>query len=62
MGRQASALVRSFPLYRDDDDNAHPTAGFVRVIRYRLDAEGLAMAETTLEPMDGTPQADVLAR
>ena len=61
-GVQASALVRSFPLYRDDDDNAHPTAGFVRVIRYRLDAEGLAMAETTLEPMDGTPQADVLAR
>lgn len=61
-GVQGAALVRSFPLYRDDDDNASPTAGFVRVIRYRLDAEGLAVAATTLEPMDGTPQADVLAR
>lgn len=61
-GVQASALVRSFPLYRDDDDNASPSAGFVRVIRYRLDDEGLAVAATTLEPMDGTPQADVLAR
>jgi hypothetical protein len=61
-GVQGDALVRSFPLYRDDDDNASPSAGFVRVIRYRLDAEGLAVADTTLEPMDGTPQADVLAR
>lgn len=61
-GVQASALVRSFPLYRDDDDNASPSAGFVRVVRYRLDAEGLVVADTTLEPMDGTPQADVLAR
>jgi hypothetical protein len=61
-GVQGDALVRSFPLYRDDDDNASPSAGFVRVIRYRLVAEGLAVAETTLEPMDGTPQADVLAR
>jgi hypothetical protein len=61
-GVQASALVRSFPLYREDDDNASPSAGFVRVLRYRLDAEGLVVADTTLEPMDGTPQADVLAR
>ena len=61
-GVQGDALVRSFPLYRDEDDNAHPTAGFVRVMRYRLAAEGLVLAETTLEPMDGTPQADVLAR
>lgn len=61
-GVQGGALVRSFPLYRDDDDNAHPSAGFVRVMRYRLDANGLSVAETTLEPMDGTPQADVLAR
>jgi hypothetical protein len=32
------------------------------MLRYRLDAEGLVVADTTLEPMDGTPQADVLAR
>ncbi|MGL6289655.1 MAG: hypothetical protein ACRC2H_03095 [Silanimonas sp.] len=61
-GVQGDALVRSFPLYRDDDDNASPSAGFVRVIRYRLDAEGLVASEGSLEPMDGTPQADVLAR
>lgn len=61
-GVQGDAVVRSFPLYRDDDDNARPTAGFVRVVRYRLAAEGMAVADSTLEPMDGTPQADVLAR
>jgi len=61
-GVQGDALVRSFPLYRDDDDNAHPTSGFVRVIRYRLDADGLSVSDTTMEPVDGTPQADVLAR
>lgn len=61
-GLQGDVVVRSFPLYRDEDDNAHPTAGFVRVMRYRLAAEGLVVAETTMEPMDGTPQADVLAR
>jgi len=61
-GVQASTLVRSFPIYRDQDDNASPSAGFVRVIRYRLEAEGLVAADTTLEPMDGTPQAEVLAR
>ncbi|GAB3732861.1 hypothetical protein GCM10028794_09960 [Silanimonas algicola] len=61
-GVQGDAVVRSFPLYRDEDDNAHPTAGFVRVIRYRLVGEGLATAETTMEPLDGTPQADLLAR
>jgi len=37
--------------------------GFLYLGRsYRLDAEGLAVADTTLEPMDGTPQADLLAR
>lgn len=61
-GIQGDAVVRSFPLYRDEDDNARPTAGFVRVIRYHLDHDTLAVADTTLEPMDGTPQADVLAR
>lgn len=61
-GVQGGAVVRSFPLYRDTDDNAHPTAGFVRVVRYRLAEEGLVVADTSLEPMDGTPQADVLAR
>ena len=61
-GVQGDAVVRSFPLYREEDDNAHPTAGFVRMMRYRLAAEGLLVAETMLEPMDGTPQADVLAR
>lgn len=61
-GIQGDALVRSFPLYRDEDDNARPTAGFVRVVRYHLDGDALAVADTTLEPMDGTPQADVLAR
>lgn len=61
-GIQGDRLVRSFPVYRDEDDNANPSAGFVRVVRYRLDADGLRDAEATLEPMDGTPQADVLAR
>lgn len=61
-GVQGDALVRSFPLYRDEDDNASPSAGFVRVVRYRLGAEGLTVVDSALEPMDGTPQADVLAR
>ena len=61
-GIQGDALVRSFPLYRDEDDNARPSAGFVRVIRYRLEGDSLAVLDTTLEPMEGTPQADVLAR
>lgn len=61
-GVQGAHLVRSFPLYRDDDDNAHPTAGFVRVVRYALDTGGLFVADAMLEPMDGTPQAEVLAR
>lgn len=61
-GVQGDALVRSFPLYRDEDDNAGPSAGFVRVVRYRLDGAGLGVAESALEPLDGTPQADVLAR
>ncbi len=61
-GVQGDALVRSFPLYRDEDDNASPSAGFVRVMRYGLDARGLVAIDATMEPMDGTPQADVLAR
>lgn len=61
-GVQDDALVRSFPLYRDDDDNAHPSAGFVRVIRYRLEAARWVVANASLEPMDGTPQSDLLAR
>jgi hypothetical protein len=61
-GVQGMHLVRSFPLYRDEDDNANPSAGFVRVIRYALDADGLHVAEAMLEPMEGTPQAEVLAR
>ncbi len=61
-GVQGKHLVRSFPLYRDEDDNAHPTAGFVRVVRYALDTGGLFVADAMLEPMDGTPQAEVLAR
>lgn len=61
-GVQGRALVRSFPLYRDEDDNAHPSAGFVRVVRYRLHGDALVVADSALEPMDGTPQAEALAR
>jgi hypothetical protein len=62
LGIQGRHLVRSFPLYRDADDNASPSAGFVRVVRYRLEADGFAVEDSALEPMDGTPQAEVLAR
>lgn len=61
-GVQGELLVRSFPLYRDEDANASPSAGFVRVLRYRLEADGLTLLDTTLEPLEGTPQAEVLAR
>jgi hypothetical protein len=61
-GVQGKQLVRSFPLYRDEDDNASPSAGFLRVLRYRLDAPGFAIDEAMLEPLDGTPQAELLAR
>lgn len=61
-GAQGQHLVRSFPLYRDEDDNATPSTGFVRVVRYALDGGGLHVVEAMLEPMDGTPQAEVLAR
>lgn len=74
LGVQGAHLVRSFPLYRDEDDNAAPSAGFVRVVRYRLaassaalraadgDPRGLVVADSALEPIAGTPQADLLAR
>jgi hypothetical protein len=61
-GVQGDVLVRGFPLYRDEDDNASPSAGFVRVIRYRLEPDGFIAFDGTLEPMEGTPQAEVLAR
>jgi hypothetical protein len=61
-GVQGAHLVRSFPLYRDEDDNASPSAGFVRVVRYRLGPSGLQVEDSALEPMDGTPQAEILAR
>ena len=61
-GLRANALVRSFPVFREDDDNATPTAGFVRVVRYRLEGDALAVQEAVLEPMAGTPQAELLGR
>lgn len=59
-GLQGDVLVRSFPLYREDDDNASPTSGFVRVIRYRFDGEDLRFETTSLEPIAGSPQALIL--
>ena len=60
-GVQGGHLVRSFPLYREGDDNAQPNAGFVRVIHYRLAGTGWRVDDSRLEPMDGTPQATVLS-
>ena len=61
-GVQGNRLVRSFALYRDEDDNATPTAGFVRVIRYRMQGKAFLVDDTALEPMAGTPQAELLTR
>lgn len=61
-GVQGDRLVRSFPLYRDEDDNATPSTGFVRVIRYALQDGRLVVEGGGLEPIDGTPQAEALAR
>ena len=61
-GVQGDRLVRSFALYRDEDNNATPTAGFVRVIRYEMRGKAFVVDETALEPMAGTPQAELLAR
>ena len=59
-GVQGSALVRSFPVYRDDDDNAGPTSGFARVIRYVLANGVLEVAGVSLEPAAGSPQHELL--
>lgn len=60
-GVQGGALVRTYPLYRETDDNASPGTGFLRVVRYRLVDGALAVGDSALEPIDGTPQAELLA-
>ncbi len=59
-GIQGAMLARSFPVYREDDDNAEPTSGFVRVIRYALNKGSFEAASISLEPAAGSPQAEVL--
>ncbi len=59
LGIQNGQLVRTFPVYRDQDDLAKPTSGFYRVIHYRLEPStdqssprSLVIEKTSLEPTD----------
>jgi hypothetical protein len=59
-GIQGAMLVRSFPVYREDDDNATPTSGFLRIIRYALVQGSFEVASLSLEPAAGSPQDELL--